>query len=768
MKFLGGINNGDEGNSEEEDEDFILGGDVDDELQDSDADDEHDESFTATSQDQLGVSPSGRKRKRSVSFNKIVDVDKDSHSILTGSSSSEEEDDDDSSEDEDEDEDDSQSDTSSSDEDNSEEEDEGAQRNAKRIKLVNGASNSDASSEASSEDDSSDSSAEKQLKTESQTTTRIPTDPNQNMGELNHKPLVPPGQGKRETHKRNQRRRQKNQLNKLIQIGVLPAGANVTDLQVYLEKAGSSSSLRSDAIEDEETQLNELEAQRQRLLKQLQNGGVDVEVDVSDQPNKSSAGNHHSQTTYTVQRSDDANSSSSIAKSSRDTNKPSASNGEVTQKLGVAEEEHKRPRLNLASSNRLIFGSLGVRTPRSKDDGDKVRQKLAARGDPQHVATSSLDNSGRAVPSTVESGQEVPANDLSDMWKSKISLKAVECFDDGVDLSEPPFPFVQCWDEQYVWNRPQERSRKKRTRKKRSHQQQEVQDADEEERALEFNEDMYDEEESLAKPEPKTHIRYNDEGGEEMLVENAGFPPLPVDVEALPTLGAEYCNVGVHIAFKALHVDASTKWQPEISNWQVARVDDNIGSNGLTVKLAPQYRSTVEARYDEDGRRIRDGFEMPSSDDDEGDEVDMEQVDDGVRTIALEAFMDVRLLSSGSEFNGRDSQGTNGEPAMLASTQPVDKPVTPTKNGDPENESDIEWDGIGDEAEDYSAEVNLQEKSNRHTPQVTKSMLNTSPEIVTEATPGGPSGANIGMDPLSNVTFEVHADGSTLIGAAGA
>lgn len=46
-----------------------------------------------------------------------------------------------------------------------------------------------------------------------------------------------------------------------------------------------------------------------------------------------------------------------------------------------------------------------------------------------------------------EDGMGVDEDD--DSWRERIDLRAVECCDRGVQLSTPPFPFYQYWDEQY-------------------------------------------------------------------------------------------------------------------------------------------------------------------------------------------------------------------------------------------------------------------------------------------------------------------------------
>ncbi|KAK4985123.1 hypothetical protein LTR66_008271 [Elasticomyces elasticus] len=121
-----------------------------------------------------------------------------------------------------------------------------------------------------------------------------------------------------------------------------------------------------------------------------------------------------------------------------------------------------RARLDLDSSKRMLFASLGVRVPKTRADRDKVQQQLTSAAKLSRPKAPPLN----PEPVTVRTHDDGPIHNEEptheeenpNFWKSKIRLSAVECCDKGVELSTPPFPFYQRWDPQ------QQASFKKRKR----------------------------------------------------------------------------------------------------------------------------------------------------------------------------------------------------------------------------------------------------------------------------------------------------------------
>jgi hypothetical protein len=46
-------------------------------------------------------------------------------------------------------------------------------------------------------------------------------------------------------------------------------------------------------------------------------------------------------------------------------------------------------------------------------------------------------------------GRPCPAEEDDDSWLQRIDLRAVECCEEGIELSTPPFPFYHRWDPEY-------------------------------------------------------------------------------------------------------------------------------------------------------------------------------------------------------------------------------------------------------------------------------------------------------------------------------
>jgi hypothetical protein len=55
-----------------------------------------------------------------------------------------------------------------------------------------------------------------------------------------------------------------------------------------------------------------------------------------------------------------------------------------------------------------------------------------------------------------------------DSWRERIDLRAVECCDNGVELSTPPFPFYQYWDPQYDTRKKRRDRRSSRVQRRAS------------------------------------------------------------------------------------------------------------------------------------------------------------------------------------------------------------------------------------------------------------------------------------------------------------
>ena len=635
------------------------------------------------------MTPNGSKRERRVSFNKVVEVESHEQQTLTGSSG-----------DETESEEDSDSDLSSSD-----------------------ISSSDTSSDTSSDLSSTDSDEIEELpplkkrkvaengtvkgvsKTPSELATPVTRFKSQSEGVDSKKTTIattPPGQGKKTTQIRNVRRRNKNQLRSLVEEGKLPLGSTTKDLENW--RHAQSQGFEDQGKTDEEAKIK-FEEQREALLESLKDGGIDVtefrrsEAAVVTTPRTSSKEAELGQPK--TKRKDDIS--------------PDA----------PSEMPQKRARLDIAGSRRLLFGSLGLRTPKTKEDEDRLRERLAASSNSKKSASStSLNGPPSAGPQNEQDGADIAPT--SDTWQNKIRLSAVECVDQGVRLSQPPFPFQQCWDPQYAWNRPNKNRRKKKRKARSSYGNNinsQAEEGGDESLVTEDGDVSYLEyDEPVEADVNGTSASVQDE------VDTEGFPAIPKNPSSLPILDRKECKEGVFVAFKQLEVSAATNWAPEISAWRCARIEhvDGIDAAYLQIKLSPRDRSksasgTLVSR-DRNGRRLSEKFEMPAHSSDEEEE----EVDDGLREVAFEELLDAKLVRPGSDKPtdkpvgilkktpqppDASSDAVNGHIAVLGSfaadvkklqkvAAEIDGNVVKARN---EHDSDIEWSGIGEEREDESA-----------------------------------------------------------------
>lgn len=278
-----------------------------------------------------------------------------------------------------------------------------------------------------------------------------------------------------------------------------------------------------------------------------------------------------------------------------------------TTDLPSVESSKPRKRMDLGAGKRLLFGALGIKPPKSQEDEDKIRQGLMKDVRPVQNA--------RLIEEVVE---DVDITDAADeTWREKIIYRAVECCHEGVELSEPPFPFVQRWD-------PQQQYQPSKKRKRKSQQ--------------EDNQDEFADYSYLTNgDDTAVELNYDDEAptGEPAPQEEDDLPALPQDVGALPVLKQDAIGPGIVITWKQLIMSKATNWQPEVKSFTGKIVSSN--NNELQLVLAKRDRDGNDKQYDgETGQRIYDKFEVPDMDEDEED--------DGNRTLSWEQLTDPRVL----------------------------------------------------------------------------------------------------------------------------
>lgn len=311
---------------------------------------------------------------------------------------------------------------------------------------------------------------------------------------------------------------------------------------------------------------------------------------------------------------------------------------EIAAEINVAVkslQSPKRLRLDVSSSKRLVFGSLGVRAPKTKEDETNLTAKFMKDARPLQVFKPE-DPSEASEPSVSQPNK----NDNS--WKDKIVLMAVECCEEGIELSTPPFPFVQRWDPQQkkkpknVYNSRRDKKRKRND----DHYYIEMP-------GLSAGEDtcIWEPSASFGPEAPATGLllekqdqstsrtennEYENVSNEKSQVEADGsvpisadgggipdLPSLPDDMSACLSLTEATTMPGTIIAFKQLDMSKETNWQPNISDYRTAVVDCLKNNGTLRMILARRDQSKKEELYDQHtGERLYSKFEMPGFDED--------------------------------------------------------------------------------------------------------------------------------------------------------
>lgn len=300
-----------------------------------------------------------------------------------------------------------------------------------------------------------------------------------------------------------------------------------------------------------------------------------------------------------------------------------------------------RSKLDLESSRRLVFGALGHKAPKTKDDESNLRAKLL-REVKIPKKSPMEDKSGNDLD---QSAQNHTA------WENKINLSAVECCHEDLVLSKPPFPFVQRWDPQQQSsysknsNNNQEKSKKrKRTRDVESFEsvdpteseqgpsQSNKTDADfsqgprlhyRSDQPQSTMEDTNEENRKAANDQLMRETNETTSGTsctvDELLSRLGCTPTMREDeLKNLPSLKLDACVANALIAFKQLDMSQETNWQPRISRHRFALITDVLGDKTLVLKLAFSDRPQREKQYDErTGERLYSKFEMPGYDESE-------------------------------------------------------------------------------------------------------------------------------------------------------
>ncbi|KAK7744639.1 GTP cyclohydrolase II [Cytospora paraplurivora] len=322
---------------------------------------------------------------------------------------------------------------------------------------------------------------------------------------------------------------------------------------------------------------------------------------------------------------------------------------------GLTKTQRRNARRRLQKQRRAA--SSGEAAPEDTgaartSDADLVAKKSALL---RSLGTSDLPN-GRSEkaaeknnvpPSPAMDGRigHMDTEEDPEAWKQKISYRAVECVNEGVELSQPPFPFVQRWDPQQRQRRGKRKSRddtqfydetdQHGTKKRKVGPPRQPLDHYQENVTLNYDDIAFNAEEHSTENDRDAGRAEPDQVAED----EDDLPALPADLASIPSLRPEDLKPDMVVAWKQLMVSKATNWQPTLSDFLTAVVlEVEEGGQLFKVQLAKRDRDVdkTEKEYDEEGHRIYGKLEAP--DDDEA-ELDM-----GFRDMSFAEMMDPRVV----------------------------------------------------------------------------------------------------------------------------
>lgn len=465
-------------------------------------------------------------------------------------------------------------------------------------------------------------------------------------------PRSAPGTGKQATQARNSRRRKANALARYKAKGILPVGTTLAEfaaidcdqLGTKESAAGALKAAKTTIMQglatDTSARAADFEARRQQLLSSIAGGGIDV-------TSKPSTAN------------DSQKASESTVMGDRDSQKL-LHNDEATPDM-PSSESHRRSgkSLDLGASRRMLFGAMGLKTPKNKQEEIKLRSQLKQQ-----------NNTERAPILIDTSSSHDEATDKVDLeaWRASINYTAVECCEEGIELTEPPFPFIQRWDPQQktTWSaNSSKRAKRKRgstieiqpdedgiynasvQKKGRKNRRAAIEQENTQDLTLDYSEPITEDPTGSATDVNRDEIGDNVEISRSPSLPDweIDLPSLPDNSSALPDFKFGAAQIGTIIVFKQLEMTAT--WEPVISAFQTARVVDIVkDGETLSLEMATRDHKVVEKQYDEFGDRVYGKFEAPDFDDGP-DNVNLAgESDDNLKLVAYSDLIEPKILVS--------------------------------------------------------------------------------------------------------------------------
>ena len=474
--------------------------------------------------------------------------------------------------------------------------------------------------------------------------------------------FVAPGQGSRKTRKRNERRRTAGKLAKLKANGTPPKNATEQDF-----REGALGDRESEPRNDDTASVTALEAKKQGLLDAINVGDTVTtsgtgERSVCEVKSSEENGNALDTVVSGPVLTEPTLEDMPWDSVHNDGSQPDKQLAEATQALhgNDSRTPKNRTRLNVAASRRLLFGSLGLRAPKTKSDELQIRNKLMENARPLFRAQVPVEPDP-AYPELIENGA----------WKSKINLKAVECCYNGVELSTPPFPFVQRWDRQQQGSSCTTNVSKGKKRK-RSHKQQ-YDPYQHNDQCQNSSDDTpwqvtpidHEFKQTIISGEPWSKANETQAAVDKQLLQDAMTPrakpyssdlmDLPKDLSRYQTLSIDLAQPKAIIAFKQINMSARTNWSPSISSYRTAVIEKVLENGRLELHLALRDRPSHEKRYDpKTGERLYSKFEMPDTEDDDDQY-------NGILEMSVSEMIEPKMLQKAQLTGGTICNDVNEE-----------------------------------------------------------------------------------------------------------
>ncbi|TGO42285.1 hypothetical protein BHYA_0010g00450 [Botrytis hyacinthi] len=517
-------------------------------------------------------------------------------------------------------------------------------------------SDSDSSSDSSSDDEAPEVKSSKQAAPVFEAAKKEPNPSTDKLVPKSRVP-VPPRQGKKATHSRNQRRKQGIALARLKERGILPEDTKASEFNqlevndstspedafaaLAVLRANANSVKIQNGTKKALSEADEFEARRRELLASLASGGIEVSPTTG-------------KTVVDTMDVDVPEMVSGAPKTGKDTSENPTEDSDVINVYPQEDSDStptstnqgsksRRAKLDVGAGRRLLFGALGMKNPKTKKDEDKLRNDLM-----KDVRVSKTVNQPEEV---LAQQTDILAVD-NDGWRDKVAVyRAVECFQDGVVLSEPPFPFVQRWDPQQQNNRGGKRknqaqghnedsqgSKKRKRRNGKQNYSEEQEEYFDESYQPSYQEDVTETQSTESPARQVESVELRADMGD-LIQETPDLVELPEDPASLPNLELNTAQSGMIIAFKQMLMDESTKWQPQISAYRTASVLSVDDNGDITVSLARRDRDYPVKHYDENGERIWGKFEMPNEEEDE------EEEDNGEMVITFYELVEPKIVA---------------------------------------------------------------------------------------------------------------------------